>query len=91
MACAFRLSVQLKMCPPDDLEAVLQHLQRVGLPFLLQHLPFAANPERLLERMRQDKKNRNGRTTFILLQGIGHAVIRRDVEDADVLEMLRRA
>jgi len=44
----------------------------------------------LVERMRLDKKNRAGRLRLILLERLGRAVIRDDIEPAVLLETLTR-
>ena len=43
----------------------------------------------LLERMRQDKKARDGALTFILARGIGQAFVAQGVEAVTVLDFLR--
>ena len=40
--------------------------------------------------MRQDKKVRGGRLTFVLAKGIGHAFIASDVEEEAVIAFARR-
>ena len=88
MACAFRLATRLGMCPPEDTAAVIEHLQATGLPHTPGVLPFAIHPGRLLERMRQDKKNRDGRLVLILPGGIGRAYICNEVREADITDIL---
>jgi 3-dehydroquinate synthase len=80
MVMAFRLSAQLGHCPPEDAARVARHLAAVGLS---TGLPAAAggrwDPARLLEHMRQDKKVRDGRLTFVLARRIGEAFLADDV------------
>jgi 3-dehydroquinate synthase len=45
-------------------------------------------PERYLELMALDKKAAGGRMRFILLERIGHAVLRADVDERLVRETL---
>jgi len=55
-------------------------LKRAGLPVAGPALA----PERLMELMALDKKAAKGRTRFVLLQSLGRAELRVDVEDAAV-------
>ena len=53
--------------------------------------PAARNAERLIGHMRQDKKVRDGKLTFVLARGIGAAFLTDDVAMADVAAMLDEA
>ena len=86
---AFRLSSRLGLCAPEDAERVVAHLEAVGLPAELRHLNRRLSAERLLLHMRRDKKTRDGRLTFVLVQGIGQAVTRDDVPAPEVTALLR--
>lgn len=66
MVMAFRLSVERGLCPPEDLERVVAHLQSAGLP-----TATGLAPERLAARMRHDKKD----GALILTRGIGRAFV----------------
>lgn len=89
MAQAFRFSERLGHCAPGTGDRVEKHLRGVRLPTRLSDiagdLPDAAG---LLAYMRQDKKARAGKLTFILARGIGEAFIARDVPDEAVLSFL---
>jgi 3-dehydroquinate synthase len=61
----------------DRLERLLNDL---GLPIVLRDLDF----DRIIEAMRRDKKNRNGRIRFILPRSIG-AVEGDDLDDIDAI------
>jgi 3-dehydroquinate synthase len=53
----------------------------------------SVSPRRLLQAASGDKKNRGGVRRFVLLQGLGNAVVVEDVTDAEVLaaiESIRR-
>jgi 3-dehydroquinate synthetase len=88
IALAFDLSAALGLCPTDDLRRVRRHLAACGLP--VDPPRGAADPDRLLELMRQDKKARGG-LTFILARGIGRAFVARDVAPDAVRAVLTRA
>ena len=69
LVLATHLSAPLGLCPQEDTSRVAAHLQSVGLPTQIAGLPA----ERLLAHMKQDKKMRGGRLTFVLTRGIGQA------------------
>jgi 3-dehydroquinate synthetase len=41
--------------------------------------------------MRRDKKVQGGAMRFVLIDRLGHALVRSDVSDADVLDAVKRA
>ena len=92
MVMAFDLSVRLGLCPAEDAARVRRHLAAVGLPTGAQILgPAGRNADRLIDHMRQDKKVKDGRVTFILARGIGKSFIAHDVELDEVRRMLDAA
>ena len=46
--------------------------------------PFVYDVDRLIELMGRDKKSVGGKITLILLRGIGHAFVSRDVNMRDI-------
>ncbi len=90
MALAFRLSVRLGLCPGQDAERFVRHLQAVGLPSAISDIPGPrASAEELVAHMAHDKKVSDGRLTFILLHGLGRAFVTRDVPPDAVKEILK--
>ena len=80
MAAALRLSVRLGLCPAADAERLTAHLSAIGLPTGLAGVADGGwTAERLIGHMARDKKVSDGRATFILARGIGHAFVTRDV------------
>ncbi len=76
---ATQLSANLGFCPQEDSSRIAAHFAAVGLPTRINALPA----EHLLAHMKQDKKMRGGKLTFILTHGIGQAFTHADVtEDA---------
>ena len=64
MACAFRFSEQLGLCPASDVARVEAHLAAVGLPTRVSAIPgFDVQPFDILDAMRQDKKVERGALT----------------------------
>jgi 3-dehydroquinate synthase len=94
MVLAAELSAQLGMLAEADVARIKRHLAEVGLPTHLQDIAgFAqeglADADALMALMAQDKKVKRGRLTFILLKGIGSAVIATDVEPLLVRDFLK--
>ena len=77
---AHRLSATLGLCSENDATRVAAHVRAVGLPSEADALPAIRwDASALIERMRHDKKVRDGRITFVLTRGIGQAFLSRDV------------
>ena len=80
MVLAFRLSVELGLCPGQDAERFSRHLKTIGLPTAIKDIPGPAlSPDDLIAAMAHDKKVTDGKLTFILLRGLGQAFVTRDV------------
>jgi 3-dehydroquinate synthetase len=89
MAMAFRFSHRLGLCTLQDAHRAERHLKACGMPTTVETIAdVVPDAEGLLAYMRQDKKAKAGKLTFILVRGIGEAFIARDVPDADVLAFL---
>lgn len=85
MVMAARLSAQLGMAPAADAERLRTLLAGFGLPTAL---PEGLEPDRLLQRMRLDKKASASGLRFVLWEAPGTARIVSDVPEAAVLETL---
>ena len=85
-ALAFRYSVRLGLCPPEDAERVASHLRAVGLPDGLAGV--TATGARLIDHMRHDKKASGGVLPFLLARGIGRTFLDRTVDLADIAAFL---
>ncbi len=95
MVLAAEFSAKLGMISETDAARIQRHLATVGLPTHLQDIAgFAqeglADADALMALMAQDKKVKRGKLTFILLQGIGRAVVTNDVEPALVRDFLQQ-
>ncbi len=84
MALAFDMSVAMGLCPEEDSARARAHLAAVGLAVSPRGLAGENargwDPSRLVEHMSSDKKNRDGKLTFILARGIGQSFVERGVE-----------
>ncbi len=87
MVLAARLSAALGMADAADTDTLRALLLAYGLPVAI---PAGLEPETLLAHMRLDKKNIAGRLRLVLWRGIGKAEVVPDVDEAAVLEILRR-
>jgi shikimate kinase/3-dehydroquinate synthase len=81
---ATHLSASLGLCQWDDVSRVSAHLANVGLPIRIAGLSV----DRLLGHMKQDKKMRDGKLTFVLTRGIGKAFTYPDVPEGAVRQTL---
>jgi 3-dehydroquinate synthase len=89
MALAFRLSVQLGLCPGQDAERFIRHLKAAGLPAAISDIPGPRPlPDELIAAMGHDKKVKDGKLTFILLRGLGQAFVTTDVPSGAVRDVL---
>ena len=78
MVMAAELSALMGQLKKTEVSRVRTLLDRAGLPVKGP----ALTPERLLELMAVDKKAAKGRTRFVVLQSIGRAELRGDVDEA---------
>lgn len=86
LAGAARLSQKLGQLSAVAVECVERVLVRHGLPVKLRAaLPLGA----LMQAMQHDKKNREGRLRFVVLQRLGEAATRSGIESALVQEVWR--
>lgn len=76
MAMAAELSARAGTLRRDEADRVTALIARAGLPVRGPVLPV----ERYLELMQVDKKAAGGKVRFILLEGLGRAVLRGDLE-----------
>ena len=88
MVLAGTLSARLGHAAAEDGARIAAHLAAVGLPTSIAALDAGLTPDGLIGLMRQDKKMRDGRLTFVLLRGIGNAFLSDDVPDEAVRAVL---
>ncbi len=85
MVCAARLSALLGDLSADDVSRVEQLITKAQLPTCL---PPATSPEALLQAMALDKKNLAGRLRLVLLESLGDARLRDDVDPSLITQTL---
>ncbi len=89
LLAAARCAVALHLAPASLVEHLTEALQRVGLPMALHGLPDSSA---VLERMRHDKKVRNGRIRLVLPVADYRCITRDEVDEAhirDAIDSLR--
>jgi len=80
MVCAAKLSERVCGFDPSQTKRLVDVIAAAKLPTA----PPKITPERWLELMGRDKKVADGAMRFVLLERLGHAVLRRGVDVADV-------
>jgi 3-dehydroquinate synthase len=89
MVLAFDLSVALGLCPAADAARVRTHFEKIGLPTHVPPHPTGAwDAKTLIAHMGRDKKVQAGRTSFILVRGIGDAFVTNEVDKAELTHLL---
>jgi shikimate kinase/3-dehydroquinate synthase len=87
LVLATQLSANLGYCPEEDVSRITGHLSQLGLPTRID----AMAAENLLAHMRQDKKIRDGKLSFVLTRGFGKAFTCPDVPVDEVHAVLMAA
>ena len=86
MCMAARLSAAMGSISHTTSERVVRLIAAAGLPTFP---PAEVPAEQLLQAMQLDKKNRDGRIRFVLLDAIGHASLRNDYDPAALTDVLQ--
>jgi 3-dehydroquinate synthase len=86
MVAAAELSVRLGLCPAEEAVRIERAVMAAGLP---TRIPCQLEEDELVALMRQDKKTTGGTLTFVLLRRIGDVVIRKDVSEQAVRDVIR--
>ena len=87
MVCAARLSERVCGFDAAQMQRLAQLIAAAGLPTAPPQIATA----RWLELMRRDKKVAGGTMRFVLLERLGRAVIRADIDDRSVTSALADA
>ncbi len=91
MVMAMAQSARQGLCPTVEVDRLRRHLEHTGLPVSPRQVSGRIwNARRLLDHMGGDKKVSDGRITFVLAGGIGHAFLSREVPQADLLAVLEQ-
>ena len=86
---AFGFSRHLGLVSGQDEMRIKAHLKALSLPFDRASLPAGnAHATRLIQHMYKDKKTHKGALTFILLNAIGSAFVKRNVDEDSLATFL---
>lgn len=88
LGLAAELSARMGLCSQEMPGRVREHLREVGLPPRIAALSRRFSAERLIQRMKADKKARDGAMRFVLLKGAGEAFTESGVSEAMVRALL---
>lgn len=91
MILAFETSVEMGLCPVEDLQKVQAHYAKLGLPCRLKDTGQTFDANALASHFAHDKKSKNGQPVFILARGIGKAFIEPAADMQKVLKILEKA
>lgn len=83
LAAASHLAVGRDLMTTAEVKRIRELLQGVGLPVSVS----GQDPERLVQLMASDKKNRSGRKILVAPKGIGQAVLVEDCADEELLKV----
>ena len=86
MVMAARLSEKLGWITPQDVDRVVDIIERAHLPV---HAPDKMTADRFLELMQIDKKVSDGVLKLVLFKGIGNAVITTDYTEDALLDAIK--
>jgi shikimate kinase/3-dehydroquinate synthase len=89
LGLAASLSARQGHCAQEWPGRVMAHLQAVGLPARISDLGRGFSTRLLIERMRKDKKAREGAMRFVLFRAPGACFTAGDVPEAMVEALLR--
>ncbi len=80
LTMAAHVSVAAGVAPAALETEIRRHLEKTGLPVVPADLPVAWDVDDLVHRLGGDKKVRNGRPVFVLLQAAGRPFLAEEVD-----------
>jgi len=89
MVMAFSASVDMGLAPASDLEKIIAHYKKVGLPASPKDIRANWDEAAIMEHFTRDKKVTSGGLTFILTRGIGKAFVAKDVDAAAIRKTVK--
>lgn len=84
----FKLCTRMGVCPQEDTDRVLHHFKAVGLPTAIKDIPTVFKAANLLKHLQHDKKVKNGKILFVLVNGIGKSFTSQEVSETDLHNLL---
>lgn len=83
IACA--ICKERNLISVEEYQAILELLQKAQLPI---KIPYNMTAEDFIINMRHDKKVKNGVIRYVLIDGIGKAIVSSDLLDNEVLQLI---
>ena len=78
---AFKLSKKMNFCSQNDVEKVTSLLKKLTLPTSLKDIKnISITTNKMLDKFKFDKKNKNNQLTFILNKKIGESFIKNNMD-----------
>ena len=85
MVLAARLSENMSLITPEDVQNIEETLTAANLPISLPSI----DPTELLAAMKSDKKAKDRNIQLVLLKNIGEAYLTADYPQEDLVSILR--
>lgn len=86
---AAKMSLNFGMITKNDVEQIRSHLADCGFVIDPKKIRQEWNYENLISHLYKDKKNEGGKLTFILLEKIGSAVVKKGVDVKEFEKVLK--
>ena len=84
MKCSAWISHKKGLLNTEDYNLLIETINRLPLPKINE-----LDPEKIMHYINFDKKNENGILNFILLNGLGKAIVTQDVSSFEILESIK--
>lgn len=86
MVVEAHMSHEKGLLSKEDVEVITTSLTNAGLPTTVPHF----DRDQMIQKMKVDKKNKNGKINFTLLKSIGEALIDQTIPEEKIKEILTR-
>ncbi len=93
MVLAIELSKSLGYLSGQDAGRAVEYIRNIGLPTNINSIEGSTSwhPDGIIQHMQHDKKVSNGQLRFVLIKGIGEALLTADVERNDIYNVIEKS
>ena len=93
MVLAIELSKSLGYLSGQDAGRAVEYIRSIGLPTNINSIEGSTSwhPDGIIQHMQHDKKVSNGQLRFVLIKGIGEALLTADVERNDIYSVIEKS
>ena len=93
MVLAIELSKSLGYLSGQDAGRAVEYIRNIGLPTNINSIEGSTSwhPDGIIQHMQHDKKVSNGQLRFVLIKGIGEALLTADVERNDIYSVIEKS